>query len=419
MLKRSLAALLAVSVLLLTGCAGGLPFRIKTPDPTAPSKPLDPVVPADSAPEPLPQDAQDCTDFAAVMTRLLDDGRTNAALSPLSAYVALAMAAEGADGETKAQFEAVLGADSAQIRRAVALIAERLTDVRGSTRLTLAQSVWTDQRVRFKDEFLDTLETDYKADMFSGLLSSSAIRDAINRWVSDRTNGLIRQLLDDNLSDDAVLALINTLYFKGRWATQFNERTFKGAFTTADGREQEAEYMSVLGHFGYIDLGDARGVVLPYDDGRTVMLALMPNDSTAAPSTVLTAHDCAELAKAAQSSASEYISLTLPKFETESSFELKQTLRRMGLTDAFEPALADFARTGADDICISRVLQKVKLIVDTEGTEAAAATAVILEKATAIPVQPMILDFDRPFVYLVMDVESAIPLFTGVFNSAK
>ncbi len=366
------------------------------------------------------QQVKEVRDFGAFLTRLLDDGRKNIAVSPLSAYIALSMAAEGAAGETLAQFEKVLGVSSDEFGAKVGGIIEHLMEVKGSTVLSSAQSAWTDESFTFEEEFLKKLEESYHADMFSGCLSSDEILNAINSWVSERTKGLIPKLLEDNLSDDAVLALINTLYFKGKWREQFDEKTSIGDFTTVSGDKQQAEYMHVRAHFRYLKLDDAYGVVLPYDDGKTAMVALMMTDRSASPSKLLAEHGFDELLKAVKDAKGRSIDLRFPKFETESTFELIEPLVRMGLVDAFDRWNADFSRMSEEEaLYISRVLQKVKLIVDTEGTEAAAATAVIVEKATAIPAEPLYISFDRPFVYAVMDLETETPLFTGVFNTAK
>lgn len=400
MRKHFLAALLA-ACMTLTGCTPGLVE----------------LVPQQPIPEELPEDLIDGADFASTLTRLADDGEKSVALSPMSAYIALAMAAEGADGETKKQFEALLGASTDEIGAGVSAISKRLMDLQGSTKLVCAQSVWTDDRIAFSEQYLNTLADRYAADVFSGPLSTGAMREAINRWVSDRTNALIPQLLSDNLDEGTLMTLINTLYFKGKWALPFEAQTHTGVFTNRAGKEQETKFMFNEGHYAYLDFEDAEGVVLPYDDGKTEMIVLMPKDAAASPSAVLAGHGCAELVKAATEAESIRINLSMPTFETESSFEMKEMLKAMGLVDAFTGD-ADFTRMGVDELYIDEVLQKVKLIVDTEGTEAAAATAVMV-KATAMPVQPKTLRFDRPFAYAILDTETALPLFTGVFNTAE
>ena len=168
----------------------------------------------------------------------------------------------------------------------------------------------------------------------------------------------------------------------------------------------------------YIDTDEVTGVVLPYDDGKTEMIVVMPKDSAELPSAAICRMGSGGLAKAAADAGEKRIRLTLPSFAIECSLEMNKALNTMGLTDAFTDG-ADFSGMGDGGFAISQVLQKVKLIVDTEGTEAAAVTAIIMKEAAIMPEDQLELTFDRPFYYAVMDTETSIPLFTGVYNTAQ
>lgn len=398
-IKKLASLVLAASLTLASGCGAGLPFD-------------------GGGADTLPEECASLNDFSAVLTRVLDDREDNLALSPLSAYIALAMAAEGSAGETKAQFEKVLGASTDDIASAVGRIDKRLMDLKGSTKLAVAQSVWTDDRVEFSEDYISHLADLYKADIYSGKLSSTDVRNAINRWAADNTNGLIDPFLSSNLDDNTVMALLNTIYFKGTWQRRFDPEATRGSFENAGGGTGTVDYMHLSASLKYIDTDEVTGVVLPYDDGKTQMIVVMPKDSAELPSAAVCRMGSGGLAKAAADAGEKRIRLSLPSFTVECSLEMNKALNTMGLTDAFTDG-ADFSGMGDGGFAISQVLQKVKLIVDTEGTEAAAVTAVIMKETAMMPEDQLELTFDRPFYYAVMDTETSIPLFTGVYNTAQ
>lgn len=388
---------------LLSGCAAyGLPFKGE-----------------DSKVSEMPEECKGSTDFASVLVRLLDSGEENLAVSPLSAYIALAMTAEGASGDTLTQFEHTLGASVDDISKAVNTIGNHLMELKGSTKIALAQSVWTDEDIEFSESYIKDIGNKYTADLFSGKLSSDAIREAINRWASDKTNGLIENFLGENLPEETVMALMNSLYFKGTWQKEFDSETWKDDFTNYDGTTGKAEYMYSSSNYSYIDSDNAVGVVVPYDDGKTEFIALMPKETATLPSAMACKLGTQGIAELADNAKSVKVNLTLPAFTTESSSSMKDALVMMGLSDAFNAQLADFSQMGEGNFVVSNVMQKVRITVDTKGTEAAAVTMVGVD-TTAMPVdEPVVLNFNRPFFYVIMDKETAMPLFMGTYNYAK
>ena len=171
----------------------------------------------------------------------------------------------------------------------------------------------------------------------------------------------------------------------------------------------------------YIELEGVRGTVLPYDDGKTAFLALLPEEGTdvRAFAATLDAECIGTYLSAVRENA--YLDLLLPKFTVETKFPMNDALKAMGLMQAFDPEKANFSamgHAGEDPLYIGNVLQKVKLIVDEEGTEAAAVTEVIMASGCAMPEnRPVELHFDRPFAYAVIDLATGVPLFQGVMEN--
>ena len=408
-LRSPFALALSVCLMfgLLSGCA---PSTVQELTPTTPSEVRSLSHGEDTSP---------AARFGlALMGEASRNGQANPVLSPLSAYVALSMAAAGADGTTAAQFDALLAASDADRDALCQALSAALADTEGSTRLELAQSVWVQEGAHIKEDYLSLLSGAYGAQAFSAELCTPAARRSINGWVNERTHGLIPTLLEENLDEDAVLVLLNTLYFKGTWETEFDPNdTSPGPFTNENGTVSQVDFLRSSGPMAVAENDRWEGVLLPYDDGKTVFLALKPKGETnlRALAADLTAEEWDALLSDAKEKS---VRLSLPKLELEYALELKESLQALGLTDAFEPGVADFSSMGtAPDgapLYVGRVLQKVKLMVGEEGTEAAAATAVVMNGESAPAEEPRVLAFDSSYLFAVVDLDSKVPLFLGM-----
>lgn len=349
----------------------------------------------------------------------------NPVLSPLSAYLCLAMLMPGANENTKAEFEKILGADWDYVSALAADIAAQLEKTGGSTKLDLANSIWTDDdKAVIEEEWLKTVKAYFGPDIYSADLPSDGALKAINKWVNDKTNGMIPKLHDENYDKDTIMVLLNALYMKAEWAHKFEGNdTYDREFTKADGSTVTVPFMNMFEAYeSYIKTEDAEGIMLPYDDGRLAFIALKPGSGDARGyASSLTGAKLKELIAAAK--ADTFVTVNMPKFSTGYSVYLTDALKAMGMTDAFDPDLADLSGAGRGvdgPLYISYVFQRVKVDVDEEGTEAAAVTEIATAKGCALPAdEPIVLTFDKPFVYAIVDTETGVPLFAGVMENPE
>lgn len=349
----------------------------------------------------------------------------NPVLSPLSAYLCLAMLMPGANENTKAEFEKILGADWDYVSALAADIAAQLEKTGGSTKLDLANSIWTDDdKAVIEEEWLKTVKAYFGPDIYSADLPSDGALKAINKWVNDKTNGMIPKLHDDNYDKDTIMVLLNALYMKAEWAHKFEgQDTYDREFTKADGSTVTVPFMNMFEAYeSYIKTEDAEGIMLPYDDGRLAFIALKPDSGDARGyAASLTGAKLKELIAAAK--ADTFVTVNMPKFSTGYSVYLTDALKAMGMTDAFDPDLADLSGAGRGvdgPLYISYVFQRVKVDVDEEGTEAAAVTEIATAEGCALPAdEPIVLTFDKPFVYAIVDTETGVPLFAGVMENPE
>ena len=349
----------------------------------------------------------------------------NPVLSPLSAYLCLAMLMPGANENTKAEFEKILGADWDYVSALAADIAAQLEKTGGSTKLDLANSIWTDDdKAVIEEEWLKTVKAYFGPDIYSADLPSDEALKAINKWVNDKTNGMIPKLHDDNYDKDTIMVLLNALYMKADWAHKFEgQDTYDREFAKADGSTVTVPFMNMFEAYErYIKTDGAEGIMLPYDDGRLAFIALKPDDGDARK--YAAGFTGAKLKEAlAAAKADTFVTVNMPKFDTEYSVYLTDALKAMGMTDAFDPDLADLtgAGRGVDGpLYISYVFQKVKVDVNEEGTEAAAVTEIATAEGCALPAdEPIVLTFDKPFVYAIVDTETGVPLFAGVMENPE
>lgn len=345
----------------------------------------------------------------------------NPAVSPMSAYFALSMAAAGAEGETRAEFDKVLGTASFDVL--CGQLKKHLSDVKGSTELSIGNSVWTNQDLPVSEEYLQKIVDYFDSEVYSGPIASEEMKDAINQWVSEKTRGMIPELLNEPLDSMALMALVNTVYMNAEWANTFSANsTCKKTFYKEDGSEIETDFMNDTRILDYVETEDAQGAVLDYDDGKTVFLALRPNDG----------NSVRELAGRLDASAvRSYIAnarpvkfyFSMPKLNTEYEIPMKDMLQNMRLKRAFAME-AEFGKmlepAGRDlTVNIGEVLQKVKVEVDEKGTKAAAATIVRPELTAPSYHYPEVirtLELDSPYVYVIVDLPTQTPLFMGIVD---
>ncbi len=375
------------------------------------------VIPAD-----LAELVAGSTAFACDFYRAVRGTEGNLFYSPYSLSVALAMLYAGSCGVTESEMSDTMHFTLPQARlhpafNALALALEsRGQGAQGADgqgfRLNIANAIWGQTGYSFQNAYLDCLAESYDAGM--RLLDFRAAPDpsrlVINDWVSTETEGKIEDLIPPGaITDYTRLVLTNAIYFNAAWISPFSEKlTHDGSFQLLNGSVVTVRLMMQDGSFGYSHGPGYTAVELPYDGQELSMVIVMPEAGQL--ETFQAALDAPALATILGAIAPTHIQLTMPKFRFESSFALVPTLRAMGMHDVFTPFVADLSGIdGTRDLFVTDVLHKAYIGVNEAGTEAAAATAVIIG-VTSVPPQVTI---DRPFLFLIRDIATGAILFVG------
>jgi serpin B len=363
-------------------------------------------------------------EFALALYQVLRKDRDNLFYSPYSISVALAMTYAGARGETERQMADALHYTLPQDRLHPAFnaldlaLASRGEGAKGTDeqgfRLHIANALWGQTGYTFVQAFLDVLAVNYGAGL--RLLDFAAdpekARVAINDWVSEQTESRIKDLIPAGAIDTLTrLVLTNAIYFNAAWYMPFHEEsTEDGPFHLLDGSEVTVPMMKQTESFGYSAGKGYQAVELLYDGRELSMVLLVPD--AGAFETFEDTLDVDRVESILKDLAPTQVALSMPKFKVESSFSLVDALTALGMPDAFTDR-ADFSgMTGNRELSISDVVHKAFVSVDEKGTEAAAATAVIM-KLTAAPAEPVSVTLDRPFIFAIRDMETGALLFVG------
>jgi serpin B len=360
--------------------------------------------------------------FAFELYQALKGQEGNLFYSPYSISLALAMTYAGASGETAQQMAAaldfLLGQDRlhAAFNWLAAELAKRGQGAQGKDgqgfRLNVANAIWGQKNYEFLPTFLDVLAENYGAGLriMDFVREAEKSRLAINEWVRNQTEGRITDLIPPGAVNEVTrLVLTNAIYFNAAWAYPFDKgATEDGSFYLLDGGQVTVPMMMETESFGYIEGEGYQAIELPYDGGELSMVILLPaSGNFDAFEEELQAQEVSDIIGGLQPTR---VALTMPKFEFKSQLSLKDILSDMGMPDAFSPDEADFSgMTGNHELFISDVIHKAFVSVDEAGTEAAAATAVVV-RASSIPVEVTI---DRPFIFLIRDIETGAILFVG------
>ena len=362
-------------------------------------------------------------DFGVRLFKTSIEEGENTLISPLSVLYALAMTANGADGETLAQMEQVLGMDVDNLNSYMLAYLELLPESR-DYKMSLANSIWfkDDPNFLVEQSFLQTNADYYGAGAYKAAFDEGT-RNDINNWVKEHTDGMIQEILDE-IPDEAIMYLVNALAFDAKWADEYEEHQIReGRFTMEDDTRQDVDMMHSE-EYTYLEDDMATGFIKYYKDRRYAFVAMLPNEGVTVSQYVdsLTGEHLRELLNNPQDVT---VFASIPKFETEYGIEMSEVLQEMGMTDAFDWQVADYSRLGTYNvdgmnICISRVLHKTFISVSEQGTRAGAATAVEMVAEGAME----IVDFkevvlDRPFVYMLIDCETNLPFFIGTMMNVN
>lgn len=368
--------------------------------------------------EPVPWENARVADFGARLLRETMEEDKNTLISPVSVLTALSMTANGAEGDTLAQMETVLG----QRKDALNAWYKYGTDKSGDY-LHLANAIYLkdDGELTVKEEFLKVLEKWYETGVYMTSFNESTLRE-INSFVEDNTNGMVKNTLD-KIPKEAVMYLVNALAFEAQWAIPYNEyEVSEQVFTTEDGREQTVELMYAEEYNAYVENNLYTGFFKNYEGGRYAFAALLPNEGVSVAEVAETLSGDL-LAGMADSCWEGEVLTAMPKFQTEFDVEMSDVLKNMGMTDAFDDEKANFSGMGTyagEDLFISRVLHKTFISVAEQGTRAGAATVVEMAPEAAMePEEIKEVILNRPFLYMIWDRETNMPIFMGTFMDAQ
>jgi serpin B len=362
--------------------------------------------------------------FAFDLYQAIREQEGNLFYSPHSISVALAMTYAGARGDTAEQMAATLEFLLEQDRLHPAFnwldaeLASRGEGAQGKDgegfRLNIVNAIWGQKDYSFLPDFLDVLAENYGAGLriLDFINETEESRLAINDWVSDQTEGRIEDLIPPGAIGALTrLVLTNAIYFNAAWAYPFDDKaTTNGPFYLLDGGQVTVPMMKQTEVFGYTDGEGYQAVELLYDGDELSMVIMLPEDGQFEVfEEGLEADKVSDIISGLQLTE---VALTMPQFEFDSEFSLKDTLADMGMPIAFSTG-ADFSgMTGSPELFVSDVIHKAFVSVDEAGTEAAAATAVPME-LTAVPEPPVEVTLDRPFIFLIRDIETGAILFVG------
>lgn len=390
---------------------------------SAKERTLNPDVPA----EDLTALTNGLTAFSADLYRQLSSQEGNLFFSPYSISLALAMTQAGAAGETRAQIDAALHYTLEGERLHAAFnaldqeLARRATEVVESEseanpfQLKVANSLWGQRDYPFRSEYLDLLATNYGAGLqvVDFKQNTEQARQAINDWIAQATEQKIKDIIPEGgLNAMSRLVLANAIYFNASWLTPFEtEFTKDEAFNLLDGSQKTVPMMHKTDRYGYVDGDTFQLVELPYISQNLVMDVLVPDEGQLA--VFEQSLDAERLKSIFEQIGSSEVELGLPRFKFEASTGLSSTLKAMGMQAAFDPNSADFSNLAdTDELFLQDVLHKAYISVDEAGTEAAAAT-VVMVGATGAQLEPVKLTVDRPFLFLIRDTGTGAILFFG------
>lgn len=432
---KKLLSLLLIGLLVLTSCQTQSPDPEETdrPPETPPGETNEPDDPPTSEPagdesgkvypanlskaysledavqlmanEPLPADiVQAIRDFGFTTGKQLLDGTKNDNYSPLSLYIALAMVATGADGQSAEELYAALNRplEREALANEISDIMERLNIETTQGRIQLANSIWNQFDFPFKSDYIERLNDRFQASLFEVDFTDPATGQKMTDWVSEATEGLIEPTFDD--TKEFISVLFNALYFKESWREPFqSEQTAPGPFKGSDG-ETEKDFLHSVSDRQYISHEGVEGVILPFEVSRMILL----KKSGSNPMDILKDYSLDELLSKAQPA---LVDLKLPKFSFDNEYELPPLLSQLGIEQVMDPDLADLSGMTDQDLYVSSVIQQSFIGLDETGVEAAAVTSVVM-KTTSIPSLETELVFDEPFLFII-ESPDGLPLFIG------
>lgn len=350
-----------------------------------------------------------------------DEKDKNVFISPISLTFALSMVYNGAGGQTAGNMSETMninGIDLDKLNDSMLYLKYKLSKTKQS-KVSIANSLWANNQITFKDKFKTDMSKYYKAEIEELDFSDPKSPDVINKWVKDSTNGMIEKMVEQ-MTPQEILYLMNAIYFKGTWTKEFDkEHTYEKDFHKTDGSTSKIKMMTKSGvELIYTNNDKYKAVRLPYgEDERLGLIMILPSrDSNI--NNLLKDFNSKEYKKLSDNmNKQELENLIIPKFKMRYKRDLIGDLQSLGMTLPFTDS-ADFTGlTELQNILISKVFQKAVIDINEEGTEASAVTSITI-KMTSAPMNDDPIEFiaDRPFMFILNDKDTDTILFMGVFN---
>lgn len=330
------------------------------------------------------------------------DKNENIVISPYSAGVALSMLAEGAEGQTKEEFNKALND-----------CLFKAEDFGGNDTVIVnsVNSLWVDDNFSIRNRYLFLLDKDYDALATTLNFGDPSTVQAINNWCSEHTNGKIKDIID-RLGGGDVMVLANALYFNAPWLNPFDSNlTTKADFNGSKG-QTKVDMMTRKGYMNYAEFQGCQLVELPYEGGRYSMFVLLPAEGMDINEAVeyLSEDLYNEAMKALEP---KEVLLRMPKAKVETSLLLNETLQSMGIKSAFTSA-ADFKGISEmGPLVLDQVKQKCYVEISEKGTEAAAVTVAQIRLTSARPSSYVKMTVDRPYIFFIVDTQNSNVMFAG------
>jgi serpin B len=361
-------------------------------------------------------------EFALSLYKKTGTDEENVVFSPYSITSALAVTYAGARGKTAREMAEVLWfpENQALFHPAYKAFTDSilLTGIEKGTELKIANALWVQEDYKLKQEFLDLAESCYRAKAenvnFKLPEELEKTRLKINKWVEDATNNKIRDLIAQGVLKEVTrLVITNAVWFNGNWVRPFDSsNTSPAIFHINTEKSISADFMHQKTDVGYYDDADIQAIEIPYKGGKKSMMIILPKetDGWELISRVLTSERLKLISRGMQV---KEVQIAIPKFSFESQFNLKETLIMLGMKESFSN-FADFSgMTDANDLKIDEVIHKAFIEVNESGTEAAAATAVIMILKSALGTETIKFTADHPFIYLINDKTTGGIVFMG------
>ncbi len=349
--------------------------------------------------------------FAFDLYQNLEFPSDNAFISPLSVGIALGMVLNGASDETGQSILNTIDFSDftpAEVNQAYRDLTELLLGMDKKVAVGIANSVWYSQKYRVHQDFVSIIQQQYDGTVQSLNFDSESAKNTINRWVEDKTNNRIKDLIN-GISPDEVMFLVNTIYFKGDWTYRFDKsKTHEAPFQAIDGTTSPVNMMFSKGaNVGFYQNADMKLINIPYGNKQFNFTIVVPHSDF---HEVVNGMDIPLLNQWVDQADTVTVELELPRFKMTWKDDLKATLKKMGMKMTGFPHLIETP----DPLAISRVIHQTYLDVNEEGSEAAAATAIGVT-LTSLPSKPSRITIDKPFFFMIREKHSGVIVFMGQF----